>query len=285
MVRKVLSNFGIHEEAHLPKYSKEIKSQEIVEKQTRKLKNRKVLLYSTCLGKYNSTEILDASKKILELQGCQVIIDYSMCCGMPQLEQGDLSSVSNSAKNISSFLKKYIDDGYTVLTFVPSCSLMFKSEWPLILPKDENVKLLSKNTNDICEYLCDIAKKEGLVDGLSKISYPVTLHHACHARALNVGNKANELLKYIPEIKIEVIERCSGHGGSWGVKHFETALKVGKAVARNLSEKENTNVLSSECPLAASHVTQGASILVNKDKEWVSKHPIEIFAEAYSLKK
>eukprot|EP01080_Neovahlkampfia_damariscottae_P002541 gene2541-3503_t len=285
LVRKVLSTFGIHEEAHIPTYSKPNSNDKIIKNEPRKLENRKVLLYSTCLGNYNSPDILSSSKKILEIQGCEVIVDYSMCCGMPQLEQGDLASVSKSAKEISTFLKKYIDQGFTILTFVPSCSLMFKNEWPLILPKDENVKLLSKHTKDICEYICDIAKKEGLAEGLSKISYPITLHHSCHARALNVGNKANELLKHIPEVKIEVIERCSGHGGSWGVKHFETALKVGKAVSRNLSEKDTSNILSSECPLAASHVTQGASILVNKEKQWVSKHPVEIFAEAYGIGK
>jgi len=42
------------------------------------------------------------------------------------------------------------------------------------------------------------------------------------------------MLKLIPEVNLQVIERCSGHGGSWGYKHanFETALKVGAPVAR-----------------------------------------------------
>jgi glycerol-3-phosphate dehydrogenase subunit C len=213
LFRKFLSNFGIDPEAEIPKFQKFKEIENSTESRKRKL-DRKVLLYSTCLGNYNTPNILNASKEILELQGCEVKIDYSMCCGMPQLEQGDLASVTKSAKQISSFLKQYLDNGFTVLTFVPSCSLMFKSEWPSLLPEDENVKLLSKHTKDICEYICEIAKTDGLVEGIQPISYPVTLHHACHARALNVGNKAHEMLKYIPEIKMEVIERCSGHGNN-----------------------------------------------------------------------
>ena len=62
----------------------------------------------------------------------------------------------------------------------------------------------------------------------------VALHLACHARAQNMGQKAAEMLRLIPDADLAVIERCSGHGGSWGVmkENFEVALKVGRPVAR-----------------------------------------------------
>ena len=55
------------------------------------------------------------------------------------------------------------------------------------------IKKLSKNTLDIDEYIVDIANKEGLVNGLQEIDGGVTVHHACHARAQNMGNKARDL--------------------------------------------------------------------------------------------
>src|SRR3546814_2788786 len=64
------------------------------------------------------------------------------------------------------------------------------------------------------------------------------------ARAQNMGNKAVDLLKLIPGYDkgsdLAVIERCSGHGGSWGVRKdfFEVGMKVGKPVART-AVKEN----------------------------------------------
>ena len=70
---------------------------------------------------------------------------------------------------------------------------------------------------DIDEYVVDIANNEGLVDGLQEIDGGVTVHHACHARAQNMGIKAREMLKLIPNIKVDVVERCAGHGGTFGV--------------------------------------------------------------------
>ena len=72
---------------------------------------------------------------------------------MPQLEGGDIKSVIDKAKHTSSKLKQFIDQGYKILSIVPSCSLMIKYEWPLLIPDSKDVKYLFENTFDICEYL------------------------------------------------------------------------------------------------------------------------------------
>ena len=45
-----------------------------------------------------------------------------------------------------------------------------------------------------------------------------------------MGNKARDMLKLIPNIKIDVVERCAGHGGTFGVMKstHNLATKVGK---------------------------------------------------------
>ena len=122
-----------------------------------------------------------------------------------------------------------------MVALVPSCALMLKFEWPLIETKDPAVKRLSDATFDITEYVVDISKREGMAPGLKQLDGGVALHIACHARAQNMGQKGAEMLRLIPGADLQVIERCSGHGGSWGVLkgNFETALKVGKPVARS----------------------------------------------------
>lgn len=141
---------------------------------------------------------------------------------------------------------------------------MLKFEWPLILPNDPLVKKLAQATFDISEYIVDIAKKDGLAPGLRPLEGGVTLHLACHARAQNMGAKATEMMKLIPEMKqgesLAVIERCAGHGGSWGVRKefFEVGMKVGKPVART-AVKENKAHIASECPLAGIHIRQAWS--------------------------
>ena len=54
-------------------------------------------------------------------------------------------------------------------------------------------------------------------DGLQSLPEGVTVHLPCHARAQNMGPKAAEMLKLIPDTPVDVIERCSGHGGTFGV--------------------------------------------------------------------
>src|SRR5262245_8534809 len=246
---------------------------------------RKVVLYATCFANYNNPSIGTAALAVLAKNGVESEIVYPACCAMPQLERGDIARVAESARRIGAELVPWVDEGYDVVALVPSCALMLKFEWPLILPKDAAVKQLSEATFDVTEYIVDIAKHEGLAPGLQPLDGGVALHIACHARAQNMGQKATEMMRLIPAADLTVIERCSGHGGSWGIMkgNFETALKVGRPVARQASDSGRT-YLASECPLAGMHIVQGMERLdQSRPPAGPALHPIELFAQAYGL--
>ena len=252
---------------------------------------RKVVLYATCFANYNNPAIGEAALAVLAKNGVEVEVAYPQCCGMPQFEQGKLDDVAGAARNVAKALLPYVDKGYDVVALVPSCALMLKFEWPLLLPEDEQVKRLAQATFDVTEYVVDIAAKEGLAEGLQPLEGGVAVHISCHSRAQNMGNKAREMLKLIPDTPVKQLPRCSGHGGSWGVLkgNFETALKVGKPVARDVYKAEHRYV-SSECPLAGMHILQGMERFAAEQPEGerkpvpsASHHPIELFALAYGL--
>ncbi len=246
---------------------------------------RKAVLYATCFVNYNNPSIGEAAQAVLAKNGVATEIVYPQCCQMPQLEAGDLAKVAAGARHVAATLAPYIDRGYDIIALVPSCALMLKFEWPLIVPDDPAVEKLAGATFDIAEYIVGIAKKEGLAPGLRPLDGGVTLHIACHARAQNMGQKSAEMLRLIPEAQIGVIERCSGHGGSWGVlkENFETALKVGKPVARQ-AMRAPTPFLASECPLAGLHILQGMELLAQGESlPDRSLHPIELIARAYGI--
>jgi glycerol-3-phosphate dehydrogenase subunit C len=281
---------GIHKDAALPKFNGKsltarAKSTPLATKKAAPAAGRKAVIYATCFGNYNTPEIGDAARAVLAHNGVEVEIAYPGCCGMPQLEKGDIARVAEHAKRISADLGSWIEQGYDVIALVPSCALMLKFEWPLILPDDENVKRLSQATSDLSEYIVAIAKDTGLADGLEPLGAGVSLHLACHARAQNMGAKAAEMLRLLPDADIAVIERCSGHGGSWGVMkdNFETALKVGKPVARQ-ALKNGKHFVASECPLAGLHIAQGIERLVDEPTTMETvAHPILLLAQAYGL--
>ena len=159
---------------------------------------------------------------------------------------------------------------------------MLKFEWPLLLPKNKDIKKLSQNTKDIDEYIVEISKNEGLAEGLGEINGGVTVHHACHARAQNMGNKARDMLKLIPNIKIDVVERCAGHGGTFGVMkaNHDIANKVGKLTSKMILKKNN-KYMASDCPLAGKHLKQlEHDTKISSDE---ALHPIELLAKSYKL--
>jgi glycerol-3-phosphate dehydrogenase subunit C len=92
-------------------------------------------------------------------------------------------------------------------------------------------------------------------------------------------------MRLIPEATVKVIERCSGHGGSWGFKNewFDVALKVGRPVARQAAANGPGYVMS-ECPLAGVHIAQGIEKQTSdQPKPELVSHSVQILARAYGI--
>ncbi len=267
---------GIHREAELPRYASQTltaraqKDRVTVNAEAPAFGRRKAVLYATCSMNYNDPGLGWLARQVLAKLGVETEVVYPACCGMPQLEQGLIGDVAANARKVAAALQDWIVKGYGVVALVPSCALMLKQEWPLLVPEDDPARgaidALAEAAFDLTEYVVDIAKKHGLAPGAAPLAGPVALHLACHARAQNMGAKAAEMLRLLPQAQdITVIERCSGHGGSWGVKedNFEAALKVGKPVARKAGEvlqsaaENQPAFVASECLLAATHIVQG----------------------------
>ena len=248
----------------------------------------KVVIYSTCYINYNEPGIgLDLLKLLDHNELPYVLVDKEKCCGIPKLELGDLESVNTGKEANIPVLAKYAKDGYAILSAVPSCTLMFKQEIPLMYPFDADVALVKKATWDPFEYFM-ARKRDGLLKvefpvGLGKISYQIP----CHGRVQNIGRKTEEMLKMVPGTSVHTHERCSGHAGTFGVKKatHQQAMKIGKPLFKAMAKHKDgglPDVISSDCPLGGHHIAQGFD--VNKLGEVAQKHPLTLIREAYGLK-
>ncbi len=243
---------------------------------------KKVAIYAGCHGNFNDGTPGLALIKVLTHNGVKVRIEYPECCAMPKFENGDLSGVSSAAQNISAHFAPLVEQGWDIVPLTTSCALMLKFEWPLIEPGNTAVQVLAKHTFDVSEYVVALAKEKGLAP-VPETPTSIAVHFACHARAQNMGAKAMEMLKLIPGATPQLTERCSGHGGKWGLfkKNFDRAVKVGKPAARNLV-KNDPDVIVSECPLAGPHLKQVIAANGSTPPERIG-HPIEVLAKAYGL--
>lgn len=244
---------------------------------------RKVALYATCYGNFNDQTPGDAAIKVLAHNGVEVRVEYPECCGMPKFENGDLSAVAGAAERVAAHFAGLIDDGFDIVPLTTSCSLMLKFEWPLLHPGNAAVKRLAEHSYDLSQYVVALSKEVGLVP-VAEMRASIGVHFACHSRAQNMGPKAVEMLRLIPGAKPALTERCSGHGGKWGIfgDNFDAAVKVGRPTARALA-KGDPDYMVSECPLAGPHLQQVMALSgAQKIPERIG-HPIEILAMAYGL--
>jgi len=284
--RKLMDDvLGIHADRKLPEYTShkfrsnaEVNSSHAIRDGART--PGKVAIYSTCYVNYNEPGIGHDLLKVLDHNEIPVrLVEKEACCGMPKLELGDLEGVE-ALKTINiPPLAKLAREGYAILTSVPSCTLMYKQELPLMFPEDEEVKAVAEAMFDPFEYL-HLRHRDGLLKtDFSRSLGSVSYHIPCHQRVQNVGQKTKEVLQMIPGTKVTVVERCSGHDGTWGVKseHFADSMKIGKPVFKQMAASA-PDYITSDCAIAARHIEQGMG-----ETRAQKQHPLTLVRVAYGL--
>jgi glycerol-3-phosphate dehydrogenase subunit C len=257
---------GIHPEALLPEYDsntllKRDKKRNQINGQAEATETTtgKVALFATCYGNYNEPQIGEDLIKVFEHNGLQVqLVQNTVCCGMPKLELGDLDAVSKAKDSNIKILARLVDDGWDIVTPVPSCTLMFKQELPLMFPNEADVIKVQQAMFDPFEYLMLRHKagklKTDFKTPLGKISY----HVACHQRVQRIGMKTRDILQLIPDTEVLPIERCSGHDGTYTFKSefHDTAMKICKPVVNKVKQNK-ADVYTSDCAMAGHHIEAG----------------------------
>lgn len=282
LMQKVL---GVHRERKLPPYSPSRFRSGAPASSAHAAKDGertpgKVAIFATCYVNYNEPGIGHDLIKLLEHNEIPyVLVEKEACCGMPKLELGDLEGVERLKQANIPPLVRLAQEGYAILTAVPSCTLMFKSELPLLFPDDAQVKLVSDAMFDPFEYLM-LRYKDGLLktdfkQPLGRVSY----HIPCHSRVQNLGQKTREALQLVPQTTVNTVERCSGHDGTWGVKseYFASSMKIGRPVFKAMAEGD-PDYISSDCAIAARHIQQGMG-----ETRAQREHPLTLMRIAYGL--
>jgi Fe-S oxidoreductase len=282
LVEKTL---GVHRQRQLPEYSSAKfrgSARPNASLMVRDGKNTpgKVAVFSTCYVNYNEPGIgHDLLEVLAHNEVPAVLVEKEACCGMPKLELGDLEAVARNKEANIPVLARLARAGHAILTPVPSCTLMFKQELPLMFPDDADVKAVAEAMFDPFEYLV-LRHKDGLLKTdfkrpLGRVSY----HVPCHLRVQNMGQKTRELLEMIPDTRVTTVERCAGHDGTWGVKaeYFENSMKIGRPVFRQMAEAA-PDYVSSDCAIAGRHILQGMG-----ETKAQKQHPLTLIRMAYGL--
>ena len=234
-----------------------------------------VVLFATCYGDFNEPSVPRAAVKVLEHQGYRVHTDAFDCCGMPNLDGGDVEAATAKIRRNVARLIEHVKAGRTIVVPSPTCGYTMKKEWHEYVPTDD-CRQVSAATKDLMEFLDGLRRgktlKKDFAKGLGKVAY----HAACHLRAQKIAFPGTRVLNQTPGTEVRVIERCSAVDGTWGMKaaYYELGRKYAQELVEGVAEAE-ADLVVTDCQLSARRIQHENRVRVI--------HPIEALAEAYGL--
>jgi glycerol-3-phosphate dehydrogenase subunit C len=234
-----------------------------------------VALFATCLGDYNFPRIAASATRVLEKNGWAVVRPEQTCCGMPNLDGGDVEGArAKAAANVMA-LGREVTAGRKVVSLQPTCGYAIRKEWPELLGTDE-ARRVAAATLDIMELLDQQRREGSLSHDFPTELGRVTYHAACHLRAQKIGYPGLRVLGAVPGTDVEMVEQCSAVDGTWGMKaqHYEMGRRYAQKLSRGIAARD-ADLVVTDCALSARR------ILAENGRE--ALHPVEALAKAYGI--
>jgi len=278
--RKLMeSALGVHAEAPLPRFHSNTLRKRAAGRAPAAALTDRIGLFVTCYGNRNAPDVVEDMIAVFEHNGVAVeLVRNEQCCGMPKLELGDLETVERHKNANIPPLLELAERGLRITAPIPSCVLMFRQELPLMFPEDDAVARVRAAMVDPFEFLM-ARHRAGKLDttfgkSLGKIAY----HVPCHQRVQNIGLKTKDMLELVPDTEVLVIERCSGHDGTYAVKkeNYEFAQKICRPVVKRITDGQVDHYIS-DCPMAGELIEHGVG------GESHAASPFTLLRQAYGI--
>ncbi len=238
---------------------------------------RKVVYFVDAYANWNDTELGRAFVNVLKHNGIEVMVPpKQQISGMSLIADGAISRAKKLASRNVELLAEWVRQGYQVVVTEPSAALAISHEY-LAFVDDEDAKLVAENTLDACTYLWQLHQNGDLELDFKPLNASVGYHLPCHQKALGPGVPAVGLMRLVPGLQVEMMEKgCSGMAGTWGLKrkNYLRSLKMGLSLI-NAIRSPTIQVGATECSTCKMQMEQGTT------KPTI--HPIKILALAYGL--
>jgi Fe-S oxidoreductase len=238
---------------------------------------RKVLYFVDTYANYHDPQLAEALVAVLIHNNVSVYVAPGQTqSGMAMILVGAVERARPIMERNLSILADAVRQGYTIVTSEPSAALCLKHEYPALLDEEDS-RLVADNTQEACTYLWNLHQTGKLQLDLDPVNAVVAYHQPCHLRALEVGSPGEQLMRLIPGLSVQAIEKgCSGMAGTFGLKkkNFRNSLRAGWPLISALRET-GFQAGTTECSACKMQMEQGTS------KPTV--HPLKMLALAYGL--
>ncbi len=238
---------------------------------------RKVLYFVDAYANWNDVELAMATCAVLRHNGFEVYVPPTQqISGMSMISAGVIDRARKIAARNVELLAEGVRQGCHIVTTEPSAALALRHEYPRFLD-DPDAAIVAANCSDISSFLWNLHSGGKLELDFRPLNYTVGYHLPCHQRALNPAVPGISLLRLIPGLKVERIEKgCSGMAGIYGLirSNYRRSLRAGLGLITAVRQPHITAGVT-ECSTCKIQMEQGSV------KPTV--HPVKILAMAYGL--
>jgi FAD/FMN-containing dehydrogenase/Fe-S oxidoreductase len=238
---------------------------------------RKVLYFVDTYANYHDPQLADAFVAVMEHNGVAVYVHPGQKpSGMGLITMGSLGPARRLAAHNLHLLADAVRQGYHIVATEPSTVLCLTHEY-LNLIGDDDARVVAANTTEACTYLWQLHQQGKLQLDLKPLPAAVGYHQPCHIRALGVGSPSENLLRLIPGMAVQRIERgCSGMAGLWGLRreNYRMSLRAGWNLISRLRDPA-LQAGTTECSACKIQMEQGTA------KPTI--HPLKLLALSYGL--
>ena len=193
---------------------------------------KKVVLFADTYLNFHEPNVGISALELLNSCGYEVILANVGCCQRPKISHGFLRDAKIEGTKTAEALRKYLDQGLTIVACEPSCTSALNDDLPDLIDDETLAAQLKKQVVMIDKFLEDEISAGKLQATFESIAGNILIHGHCHQKALYGTQGMKTLLSQGKETVSEIPSGCCGMAGSFGyeTEHYELSRKIGEAI-------------------------------------------------------
>jgi glycolate oxidase iron-sulfur subunit len=236
----------------------------------------RVALLGGCIGSISFARLNEATIRVLQGNGCEVVLPASQtCCGALHVHAGLREKARELARcNVDAFLSEPFD---AILVNAAGCGCALK-EYHELLEGDARAAQFSALVKDVNEFLAAIP----LNKQMRALNCRVTYQDSCHLlHGQKIRNAPRQLIAQVPGVEFREMphaDYCCGSAGVYNVLHNDMAMQI-------LADKmADINSITPDIIVTANTgcILQLRAGVRSTGKKTRVLHVIELLDEAYS---
>ncbi|MFD7336031.1 FAD-binding and (Fe-S)-binding domain-containing protein [Streptomyces violascens] len=187
-----------------------------------------VVLWPDTFSTYFHPGVAKSAVRVLESAGFHVAVPTrAVCCGLTWISTGQLTVARRVLTHTLDVLRPWLEAGTPIVGLEPSCTAVFRSDAPELMPDDQDARRLAEQTRTFAEFLLHHAPADWRPPTLSRTAV-VQTH--CHQHAVLKDDADRERMRRMGLDADVLDEGCCGLAGNFGFEqgHYELSMEIGE---------------------------------------------------------